>query len=247
MLRMAKKIVRGCLSFLPDHLVGTISFETKAFLRNSFSPSLKLDASKRNLINLGSGPKIVQGLINIDFFTTSGIDYGADLRRPLKIADDTVDGIFCEHTMEHLTYDETGRLLRECFRIMKPGAVIRIILPDISLFLKHYCAKDDPWFKRWERLIFLDSPDAERAKRRLATPMQAISFVTQEYGHVSAWDIPTITYFLEQSGFRHVEETSFMKGQNPELLIDLDEEERKFVSLYVEAKKQTTAGEESWK
>lgn len=235
MLRLIIKLIRKVFFFLPEPLTGAILFEAAAFMGNLVAKPLKLNAAARNFINLGSGPKLAPECINIDFFTTPGIDYGADLRRPLKIADGTVDGIFCEHSIEHLTYNETERLLRECNRIMKQNAIIRIVLPDISKFLKHYCAKDHLWFERWEQLMFINSTDAERAKRRLATPMQALSFVTQEYGHVSAWDIPTIKYYLEQSGFRQVTETGFMQGQYSELLIDLDEEDRKFVSLYVEA------------
>jgi len=198
---------------------------------------LKLDAGARNFINLGSGPNIVSGCINIDFYTTPGIDYGADLRRRLKIADGTVDGIFCEHTIEHLSYKETDQLLQECYRIMKPGAVIRVVLPDIELFIRHYASGDEAWFERWEQLMLTDSTDPERAGRRLATPLQALSFVTQEYGHVSAWDYRTLEFYLTQSGFREITPVSFRQGRCPELLLDLDEEDRKFVSLYLDAVK----------
>jgi SAM-dependent methyltransferase len=229
--------LRSIVFFLPDKVIGAIYFEFLAFIRDTISQPLVLDSDSPNFINLGSGPNVAEGCINIDFFTTNGIDYGADLRRPLKIADSSVDGIFSEHTIEHLTYDEADRLLSECCRIMKPGGVIRIILPDISLFIKHYCDQDETWFRRWERLIFLESDDMERAKRRLASPLQAISFVTQEYGHVSSWDLPTLTYYLEKSGFRCISKVSFMQGKCPQILCDQNNEERKFVSLYVESVK----------
>ncbi|MEI6213336.1 MAG: methyltransferase domain-containing protein [Desulfuromonadales bacterium] len=237
MLRSVKNIIRKLLFFLPDHLIGVIYFELYAYLGNLISRSLVLDTGAQNFINIGSGPNVATGCINIDFFSTHGIDYGTDLRRPLKIADSSVDGVFSEHTIEHLTYADADRLLRECFRIMKPGGVIRIIVPDISLFIKHFSDHDELWFKQWEQLIFINSDDKKRSKRRLASPLQAISFVTQEYGHVSSWDFPTVTYYLEKNGFSCVTKVSFMQGQCSQILFDQNNEERKFVSLYVEAQK----------
>src|SRR6266705_6002420 len=126
MLRLVRKALRAFLFFLPAQLADSVIFEARAFLGRLFARRLALDPRARNFINLGSGPLVAPGCINIDFFGVPGIDYGADLRRPLTIDDCTVDGIFSEHTIEHLTYAETGRLLRECHRIMKPGGVIRI-------------------------------------------------------------------------------------------------------------------------
>jgi len=237
MLQLLRKIVKLSFFFLPDRLVSNIIFEAVAFMGSLVTKPLKLETGERNFINLGSGSNILSGCINIDFFLTHGIDYGADLRRKLKISDGTVDGIFCEHTIEHLSYKEADLLLHECHRIMKPGAVIRVVLPDIALFIEHYASGDVAWFKRWEQLMFTESTDPERSVRHLATPMQALSFVTQEYGHASAWDVPTITLYLEQSGFRSVKQNSFLMGQCPELVLDLNSEDRKFVSLYVEAVK----------
>lgn len=83
--------------------------------------------------------------------------------------------------------------------------------------------------------MFIDSTDQDRAKRRLDTPLQAISFVTQEYGHVSCWDFETLSHYLGQSGFREIKRRGFRDGVCPELLLDLDSEDRKFVSIYMEA------------
>jgi len=129
--RLARKALRAFLFFLPEQVADSVIFEARAFVGRLFARSLALDPLSRNFINLGSGPFLVPGCINIDFFGVPGIEYGADLRRPLKVADSTADGIFSEHTIEHLTYAESGRLLRECHRIMKPGGVIRIVLPVI--------------------------------------------------------------------------------------------------------------------
>lgn len=237
MLQCISAIAKRLLFFVPAPIINILSFEFISFFMRRFTRLLLLDTSRRNYINMGSGPFVVAGLINIDFFFTAGIDYGADLRYPLKIGSETVDGIFIEHTLEHLTYSEAGHLLAECYRILKPAGVIRIVLPDLSLFINNYSSGNDEWFAAWERLMFTHSSEPERARRRLASPLEAISFVTQEYGHKSSWDFHTLKAYLEKAGFLKVMETVFRQGEIPELLIDLDEEDRKFVSFYVEAVK----------
>ena len=237
MRRLTVAIVRRLLFFVPGYVLSLLYFELRSTISRALSRPLELDPSKQHYINLGSGPFVVEGLTNIDFFDTEGIDYGADLRYPLKIQDQAVDGVFTEHAIEHLSYEEAGRLLADCHRILKPGGVVRIVVPDVSLFIRSYADDDKYWFATWEQLMFIGSTDAERAKRRLTAPIEAISFVTQEYGHRSSWDFAMLKGVLERIGFRNVKQTEFRRGQCDKLLVDLDEADRRFVSLYVEAVK----------
>lgn len=51
----------------------------------------------------------------------------------LDLPDSHFDFVFSEHFVEHLFLDEAVALFRECFRVMKPGAVIRTSVPDADL------------------------------------------------------------------------------------------------------------------
>jgi SAM-dependent methyltransferase len=236
MLKFLQKALSRALFFLPESVVRTVGFETFSYFGRAFSKPLAVSAGA-SYVNLGCGPGLVRGLINIDFFAVKGIDYAADLRYPLKIADASVDGIFSEHTLEHLAYPHADRLLGECHRIMKSGSRIRIVVPDVSLFISNYSEKNDAWFAKWEELYFRESPDEERRQRRLGSPLEALSFVTQEYGHQSCWDFQTLSNHLRKNGFVDVVRCTFMQGADPKLLVDQNEEDRKYVSLYVEAAK----------
>jgi hypothetical protein len=72
--------------------------------------------------------------------------------------------------------------------------------------------------------------------------MQAISFITQEYGHRSAWDYESLARLLEEAGFAQVEVCSYRQGRDQRLLRDRDSDSRRLVSLYVEAVKPVVAG-----
>ncbi|MBI1770255.1 MAG: methyltransferase domain-containing protein [Bacteroidetes bacterium] len=200
---------------------------------------LKLNPSEKNYINLGSGALRYKGFINVDFFggKETGVDYGADLRYPLLIDDNSLDGIFCEHTLEHLTYKNVDQLLAECYRILKPGGTMRIIVPDVSLFVENYAKNNKEWFDRWEYLMFTSSTDSERSKRKLVSKMSAISFVTQEYLHVACWDYETMHHYLVKNKFREIKKSAYRQSVDPMLNIDLDDAERRYVSLHMDAVK----------
>lgn len=218
------------LSGLPESVGQSASFELRSKLGRSRARKLCLPTDEKVYINLGSGADAFPGFIGIDFFGSPGA-YGADLRYPLLVEDNVVDGIFTEHTLEHLTYDEDARLLGECYRILRPGGRIRVVLPDVSLFAKHYAAGDTTWFAKWEALVL--TPRG----RKMMSPMTAISFVTQEFGHRSAWDIETVDRYLTAAGFTDVVALEFGKGSDPMLVKDNPSPDRTFLSLYVEAVK----------
>ncbi len=237
MVKNLKKLVFKLIFFVPDYILEIWLFEACSWLGRTFVGRLKVDKNKTNLINLGSGIYILPGFINLDFYNVPNHQFGADLRYPLKIDDNCIDGIFSEHTQEHLTYNDNDKLLAECYRIMKPGAAIRIIVPDVSIFVNNYATKNEAWFKKWEEIMMVNSDDPRRAARRIATPMQAISFVTQEFLHVACWDYESMKYYLEKNNFKEIRKVNFMEGRQQNLLVDSDTLDRKYVSLYVEATK----------
>lgn len=48
----------------------------------------------------------------------------------LPFPDGTVDTIYSSHMLEHLYFDQANGLLRECSRILRPGGIIRLALPN---------------------------------------------------------------------------------------------------------------------
>lgn len=219
---------------LPDGALEQLSFEVRSMLGRRSARRLRLDPTRANLLDLGAADTPAGDFVAIDFFGRKGV-YGADLRYPLLIDDATVDGIFTEHTFEHMAFDDVRRLAAECCRVLKPGGRIRVIVPDVSIFVARYQANDLAWFREWERVTL--TPRG----RRFVTPMQAISFITQEYGHRSAWDFASLARVLGDAGFVDVEAASYRQGRDPRLLRDKDADSRRLVSLYVEAVKPVAA------
>ena len=231
MKKIIKKII---ILFIPIELYEHAKFEFRSKLGRILSRSLKLNSTNANYINLGSGKSYVNNFINVDFFGNKKIDYGMDLRFPFKIESNSIDGIFSEHTFEHLSHLEVDNALSECCRILKPETKIRIIVPDLSILIERYCSSDGEWFQKWHDLVLKDP--SRHYMRKYFTNMFAINFTASYYHHKSCWDFESLKKILTSNGFVNIEKCNYNLG-TPELLIDSDSEDRKLVSIYIEGKK----------
>ncbi|MEA5557813.1 class I SAM-dependent methyltransferase [Nodularia spumigena] len=210
-------------------LNGLLVFEIKSLCGRLFfnrKPKLKHDV--KNLLNLGCGQNKLQNFINADFFELSAssilfgnknrLDWMLDLRFPLNCDDNIWDGVFTEHTLEHLYPDQAQRLLQELYRTMKPGAWLRVTVPDLKNYVNYYSGQEvHQKFKEWQ------------------TGCEAMRTLTQDYFHLSLWDSKLLGKCLSASGFINVQEVVFMQGTDTSLL--KDKKERAWETLYMEAQK----------
>lgn len=77
----------------------------------------------------------------IDFYRKHKIKYGNALR--LKYADNSIDIIYTSHMLEHLTREELKVFLRQASRILKPGGILRIVIPDMRRIIDDYSRDGD--------------------------------------------------------------------------------------------------------
>jgi SAM-dependent methyltransferase len=63
-----------------------------------------------------------------------------DLRRPFPWPDASADAVYSSHTFEHLSRAEGERFLREVFRVLKPGGLLRLVVPDLAHIVAEYVA-----------------------------------------------------------------------------------------------------------
>jgi len=65
-----------------------------------------------------------------------------DLCKPLPFPDDSVDAIFSSHVLEHLFMDEVERLIDQCYRVLRPGGICRVVVPDLEKIMRLYEVED---------------------------------------------------------------------------------------------------------
>lgn len=212
-----------------NSLKGYLIFEIKSIIGRKFISKKPKLFSDNNYLNLGCGNNYVNGYINADFFYKFKIfkkyprilEWQLDLRYPLACDDCVFDGVFSEHTFEHLYYDEVQFLLKELHRVMKKGATLRITVPDLEKYVGFYIHD-----KNKKQEIFSE---------KYQTGCSAIRNMTQNYFHFSTWDFEELSNLLNQIGFKDIMKMNY--GQTKVNELNLDQKDRAWETLYVEATK----------
>ncbi len=87
--------------------------------------------SRPRRLNVGCGNQKMAGWIGIDRVKTAAAGIVRDITRGLPFDDSSVDEIFCDNVLEHIgPSDDFVFLLNEFYRVLKPGGLATIIVPD---------------------------------------------------------------------------------------------------------------------
>ena len=88
-------------------------------------------------LNIGAGGKVIEGWKSVDL--AGDPDIRADVRA-IPVPDASVDEAMAIHVLEHLYRWEAPDALREWHRIMKPGGLMAIEVPDLMACCQHVLA-----------------------------------------------------------------------------------------------------------
>lgn len=140
-------------------------------------------------LNLGCGGQVLDGWINVDyalgarlmkvpFFRAINqrlrlfdLDWNDkiflhNLTKPFPWQSGSVDVTYSSHTLEHMSREEGRQFLSECFRVLRPGGVIRIIVPDLRWYVDDYIngkIKAEDFLEKLD-VLYLSSPNALKSK-----------------------------------------------------------------------------------
>ena len=160
-----------------------------------------LDAHDVRRLHLGAGDKVMDGWLNTDIH-----DYGRrdivylDVRRRFPLPSDSFDVVFSEHMLEHLTYADGQRCLRESFRVLKPLGRIRIATPSLEQIARLYDGGELPErYVRWA---------VETLQPEIDAPLAGVvvNNFFRSWGHQFIYDPDTLRHALVSAGFVDVEE-----------------------------------------
>ena len=93
----------------------------EGWLNYDASPRLRLE---RNFL---AGPVVAKVFGRL---FPPGTQFG-DVVAGLPVASGAVDGVYCSHILEHLASEDVDYALVETMRILKPGGVFRLVVPDL--------------------------------------------------------------------------------------------------------------------
>lgn len=203
---------------------GKVQFFITSIVRGSRLFINKDRIYKKRLLNVGCGPFPLPEFINIDYIWHPKIDICWDItKKAYPLPSELLEGVFSEHCLEHISFEECLANLKEFYRLLKVGGIVRIVVPDGEL----YC---DIYHKRKNGEV-AEFPYGKNE----ATGMISINRIFRSHGHQFIYDFETFGLLLTKAGFKEVKKVSYREGSDKRLLIDRPE--REIESLYIEAKK----------
>ncbi len=151
-------------------------------------------------LQLGTSNSLIKGWLNTDVLPTNREVVYLDATRRFPFKDDTFDYVFSEHMIEHIEYQSALVMLRECFRVLKPGGKIRMSTPDlkvlVGLFSDEKTAAQN-FYVDWMTRRFL--PDATYCKE-----VFLINNAFRAWGHEFLYDREAIEITMKKVGFKDV-------------------------------------------
>lgn len=153
-------------------------------------------------LHLGCGPHIFQGWRNWDLEPGPGGERW-DARGGLGLRPGSVDYIFSEHFIEHLTREQGQSLFRECHEALKPGGVLRISTPDLEYIFRCYkTGRISDWLPTWNP----------------KSPAAMVNEGLRLWGHQFVYDFEELREGLLIAGFNSVTKSQWHKSKHKELV-----------------------------
>lgn len=90
------------------------------------------------LVNIGCGSAFHPAWVNLDLSPPNPAVQRWEARRGLLFTDSTVDACYASHVLEHLEPEEGAQLLADCYRVLKPSGIVRIVVPDLEVIAQLY-------------------------------------------------------------------------------------------------------------
>jgi SAM-dependent methyltransferase len=137
-----------------------------------------------------------------------------DVSRPFRFGDGTFEAVYASHLLEHLDRDVAERCLHEVYRVLRPGGIVRIAVPDLDEVVAHYDPSDPDGF-----LAGLYDAHSGRSSRTSL--------------HRWMYNPSSLESLLQRVGFRDTRRCEYRQGRCP----DVEQIEARRWSLFMEGVK----------
>lgn len=188
------------------------------------SPTLRL----QRIPILGN---LIKGQLNVVF--PDNVLYG-NIISGLPVADNSCDGVYCSHTLEHLSLMDFRTALKNTYRIMKKGGIFRCVVPDLESAARHYI----DGLKTGTRdasLQFMQTTILG-VKQRPKGLRGVSALLFGNANHLWMWDNTSLAYELEKAGFTDIRVCHFNDSED-DMFRHVEDETRFFEAAAIQCKK----------
>jgi predicted SAM-dependent methyltransferase len=173
-----------------------------------------------------------------------------DLRRPLPFKDNSLDAIYGSHVLEHLYLNQAEKLLKECFRTLVPGGVVRLVVPDLRSMVLAYLNRENS--EQTMGKTYKTPGDELNHKLLLrvsCVPEENIFYklyrtLTNFHSHKWMYDVESLSWHISNAGFVEVAQKELWVSSIPDITaIEKEESFEDDNGICVEATKPEWIGQ----
>jgi ubiquinone/menaquinone biosynthesis C-methylase UbiE len=222
-----------------------------------------MSKNQRTLINVGCGHQRPEGWINTDCslnamlqrlpllgrvlpkllktkeYASHGVTY-LNLTNRWHFANESVDVVYGSHVFEHLSMSGARHFLSEALRVLKPGGVIRLIVPDLETAARKYVAELDSGKKDASKdLLYVLNlhqentyPPDKGFLYRMAHSLQG-----WPHQHKYMYDMDTLKKLMGEYGFQELCECSYAQSNLIAEIAQVENTAEGIAAIYVEGSK----------
>jgi len=174
-------------------------------------------------LHVGCGERYIPGFIHIDVRKFPHVDYVTSVDKLDMFKDNSVDLIYTCHVLEHFRRNQIENVLKEWYRVLKPGGTLRIAVPDFEKLVEVYL--------NTKNLQLILGPLVGRQDY-------------PENTHYIVFDYLSLSKFLEKVGFKNIHKYDWRETIHKDYddfsqayIPHMDKERGVLISLNVEAEK----------
>jgi predicted SAM-dependent methyltransferase len=217
------KLNLGCGSVRPKNWINTDS---------------SLNANIQKIPVIG---KAIARLFNPIEYNDSNIVY-MNLNRPWKYNDNSVEVVYASHLFEHLTVKSANLFLSEAYRCLKPGGVIRIVVPDLyqicKRYIEEYESSCEPKVDTTKFIMWAINMHREGQYGSIGL-LKKIILEWQGYPHQHKfmYDKNSLSTKFKEYNFSQLTLSSYGESNFIAEINDVEGTKESYLSVYLEAKK----------
>jgi predicted SAM-dependent methyltransferase len=162
-------------------------------------------------LHLAASDKPLAGWLNTDLDPIPSKCIFLDATKRFPFPDASLDFVYSEHFVEHISPEGAAVCFAEVFRCLKPGGVFRIATPDLTkyagLFQNGLSPEQNEFLKRF----------GEFHKLKRVSPCAALNYEAYHWGHCFLYTREELVFALNRAGFDKIVPAAMGQSQHAAL------------------------------
>jgi predicted SAM-dependent methyltransferase len=183
--------------------------------------SYKNAITETKKLHLGCGSNYLPSWTNTDYPPKNDSVIQLDATQPFPFDDNTFDYVFSEHMIEHIPFEGGLSMIKESYRVLKPGGKIRLSTPDLKFLIdlhQNPTKEINQKYISWAVDLFWGN--------QIYIPGMVFNNFVRNWGHTFIYDTDTLSHSLTVAGFKNI--TAWKIGESDDLdLQNLENETRR--------------------